>query len=172
MPGVAIVGFFLRGLCGQQAVAKCIGLPLQRGAIGGFGQCGNALVDGLRSLAAKLHVALLVLVQSPRIACEPGVLRVACRAQHGHLDAGGEPGVHAGNAAAPGGIVVPPILPLHVPVCIAVEALSAFANGGGRVEGLVQCLAGLDVYRVRLLGVFFRDLCNGNAAGQGKRNNA
>ena len=83
MPGVAVVGFFLRGLCGQQAVAQCIGLPLQRGAVGRLGQCGNALVDGLRGLAAELHVALLVLAQRPGIACEPGVLRLACGAQRG-----------------------------------------------------------------------------------------
>ena len=52
------------------------------------------------------------------------------------------------------------------------EALSAFTDGGGCVEGLAQRLAGLDVHRVGLLGVFFRDLRKGRAAGQEQGKNA
>ncbi len=166
MPCVAVVGFFQRGLFGQQAVAQCIGLPLQRGAVRGLGQGGDALVDGLRGPAAELHMALLVLVQGPGIACKPGLLCIGGGAQHGHLDVGGQPCADAGDAAVPGRITVPPKAPMHIPLRMAMKTLPALADGGSGIERLAQCLARLDVYRVRLLGVFFRDLCGGDAARQ------
>ena len=60
MAGSAVVGLLAGHLLGQQALSQRVGLLLQRGAIGCFGQGGNAPVDGLCRLAAKLDVARAV----------------------------------------------------------------------------------------------------------------
>lgn len=56
MEGGTVVLLFLCDLLCQQSLAQGIGLALQRGAVGGLGQGGNAPVDGLGRSAASNRV--------------------------------------------------------------------------------------------------------------------
>ena len=142
----------------QQPVAQGIGVALQRGAIGRCRHLPDALVDGLRGIAADLHMALLVVGQSPQVPVKSRLLLGARGLQFGQLHLGVQPGGDLGDRAAARGFAPPTEGPAHVPAGIALKALPTHRNGGGGMQGRAQALTRLGAHHVGSLGVFFLHL--------------
>ena len=64
-------------------MAQGIGVAFQRGAIGRCRHLPDALVNGLRGIAADLHMALLVVGQGAQVSVKTRLLLGACGTSSG-----------------------------------------------------------------------------------------
>ena len=153
MAGGDVELFFALDMLLKQCLAQGVGVALQRRAVAGGGQVGNATVNGLRGVAAHLYMALFVMRQRRQIPAETGLLCLGSTAQVGQLHLGGQACVHLGDAAAALRVGGPLELPTYIPARVPVKPFAVDQDGRGGIQRLAQRLVGFCMNGVFALGM-------------------